>query len=75
MIPLIHHPAAPLPDWTHYGSYDTAKECEDAQLNLIERSKRPDFKAPPGHNYSLKDVRVALISSECIETDDPRLTK
>ena len=72
LVPLPDRPAAPMKYWGHYGSFDTAKECEDAEMKILRESRRADFKTPPGR-YSDKEFRQALKTSECIATDDPRL--
>ena len=53
---------APLASWTPFSSFDTAKECENKHLDVIERSKRG---APLGH----QEMELA----QCIASDDPRL--
>jgi hypothetical protein len=68
--PLPH--LLPMEYWTRFGRYDTAKECQQAQIALIRESQRAGFKPPPGP-FSADDLREALGASECIATDDPRL--
>jgi hypothetical protein len=65
MVPLPHHPNAPLADWTHYDSYDSATECSEAQRALYTESKKVSSKAHVLEN------QIAV--SECIASDDPRL--
>ena len=52
--------------WSHYDSYDTAKECSQAQLDLVKRIENSPSNFP---KVPLDMVKA----SECIETDDPRL--
>ena len=53
----------PLPDWGHFDSFDTAKECRDAGYDLIERTEKQGDK----------DRIMSAKAFECIASDDPRL--
>jgi len=66
LIPTPGHYDAPLSYWGHYDSYDTAKECSEAQLELVKRAENPNWKDPRLPVGSVK-------ASECIASDDPRL--
>jgi hypothetical protein len=50
--------SAPLPQWKIRGSFDTAVECADALVELLDR----DFP---------EMERQAIHASRCISTDDP----
>jgi hypothetical protein len=63
MVPSKKDPNAPIRDWGHYGSYDTAKECGEEQEWLYQRSKLANSK--------ISENQAA--GSECIASDDPRL--
>jgi hypothetical protein len=60
--------------WSHYASYDTAKECEQVKASLVQKIERRDYQAPPGE-YSTKELKAAYLSSICIVSDDPRLSE
>jgi hypothetical protein len=61
----------PFRDWSHVGSYDTAKECEDAQLEFVNGAKGPHFVQ---HGTMTRErVIEGFTLSECIASDDPRL--
>ncbi|MFZ2060678.1 MAG: hypothetical protein WAU82_06685 [Candidatus Binatus sp.] len=66
LIPLEGHYDAPFTYWSHYDSYDTAKECSQAQSDLIRKIEKSAANFP---KVPLDMLKV----SECIETDDPRL--
>jgi hypothetical protein len=70
LVPLPRHPEAPLSLWTQIGSYDTAKECTDAQTQAIIRATTSDFHF---REVTVEQTRNAFLESQCIETDDPRL--
>jgi hypothetical protein len=53
---------APLRSWRLFGSYDTAKDCEDDHLEMVEKSKHA---APSGH--------LIIELAQCIASDDLRL--
>lgn len=65
MVPPSHHLLAPIADWAHFDSYDSATECRDAQMDLMIKSKDPDSK--------MHRMMEAIAASECIASDDPRL--
>jgi hypothetical protein len=53
---------APLRSWRLFGSYDTANDCEDDHLEMVEKSKHA---APSGH--------LIMELAQCIASDDLRL--
>ena len=66
MLPLVKDGKteyAPIQDWAHVGSYDTAKECENAAYENMVRAKQ----------IGDKERIVAANGFECIASDDPRL--
>ncbi len=54
--------AAPLSEWTHLASSDSAKECE---------ARKAEYFNTVAH---VPDMAQAAADAECIATDDPRLT-
>jgi hypothetical protein len=70
LVPLPRHPEAPLSVWSSAGSYDTAKECQQAQDEFIDRAIKKHFKY---RNATLKETQDAIMESQCVATDDPRL--
>jgi hypothetical protein len=54
--------SAPLTQWTQLLATDTAKECEDAKMELHERMKKND-----------QERAEFELSASCIESTDPRL--
>lgn len=77
---------APISRWFSHGSFDSAKECEDAQRSLMlkilkditdfaTRENCPD-KMPLGRcpgTGLLFDTYSAAYNGQCVATDDPRL--
>ena len=53
---------APLRSWRLFGSYDTANDCEDDHLEMVEKSKHA---APSDH--------LIMELAQCIASDDLRL--
>ena len=53
---------APLRSWRLFGSYDTANDCEDEHLEMVEKGKHA---APSGH--------LIMELAQCIASDDLRL--
>lgn len=75
---------APLTQWSHETSYDTARECEAARLErfrrraLLERPGPPPPGLPPegGAPAELEEEasrRAMNAESRCVASDDPRL--
>ena len=67
MVPLSRNDS--LTKWDHYGSFDSAAACATARENAI-RAGGADSKMM---GLSSEEVKRALLQSECIATDDPRL--
>jgi len=63
MLPLPKHPDAPIAQWAHVDSFDSATECRDAAYHLIDRAKK-------NHDQAKLDT---VMGFECIASDDPRL--
>ena len=63
MLPLAKHPDAPIDQWAHLDSFDSATECRDAAYHIIERAKKTNDQAR-------LDIAMGF---ECIATDDHRL--
>ena len=74
IVPLPRTPDVPMVYWSHYASYDNAKECEQNKASLVQKIERRDYHAPPGE-YSAKELRAAYLSSICLVSDDPRLSE
>ena len=67
MVPLSQ--GDPIPKWDHYGSFDSASECTTARENAI----RAGVADATMMGTSQVEVKHALLLSECIASDDPRL--
>jgi hypothetical protein len=67
MVPLSQ--GDPIPKWDHYGSFDSAAECTTARENAI----RAGVADATMMGLSQAEVKHALLLSECIASDDPRL--
>jgi hypothetical protein len=67
MVPLPRSDS--LAKWDRYGSFDSAVECATARESAI-RAGVADSKLM---GLSSEEVKRALLQSECIATDDPRL--
>lgn len=63
MLPLAADRYAPISEWAHVDSFDTATECRKAAYQNIERVKKKG-------DHAQIDRAMAF---ECISTDDPRL--
>jgi hypothetical protein len=68
------HWDAPLSQWSHEGSFDSAAECEEARTRLIklEKSRESEFRAkyPDGYPTLLTTL---MMNARCIASDDQRL--
>lgn len=62
---------APLGTWTISRAFDSAKECEDYKLMAEGRTKKD--QNPIGETNAKERFANALVFSQCIATDDPRL--
>jgi hypothetical protein len=77
MVPPEFPPLSPLYDWEHYGSYDTAKECEAAKSQLgkqavaDEDSRACEITDP--HSGAVCEYDFRKENAQCLATDDPRL--
>ena len=54
---------APIAEWNHVGSFDTARECEAVSLGSLKKAKKEK------NEKHLKQ----WLNAECIASDDPRL--
>jgi len=65
MVPIMNQYGkiqdAPLAEWAHVDSFDTATECRDAAHQLIALQGKD------------KPPVAAVLGFQCIESDDPRL--
>lgn len=52
-------------------SFDTAKECQQMLGIFIANIDQPNV--PPPQGFTREEFRQALLVSQCIEADDPRL--
>jgi hypothetical protein len=60
-----------LAEWHRYGSFDSAVECAAARENAISTGVADSALI----GLSNEEVKRALVKSECIATNDPRLTR
>jgi hypothetical protein len=67
---------APLGNWEHEGSFDTAAGCEAAQTLLIKwgKAQEPEFRRKYPNGYPSLGTTL-MRASRCIASDDPRLAK
>jgi hypothetical protein len=66
-------PDAPIGTWVHYGSYDSANECEE-NIHYLHQQADKFSNDQRAHPKTLKESEAAqFMSGECIATDDPRL--
>jgi hypothetical protein len=63
MLPIAPDRYAPISEWAHVDSFDTAAECREEALQNIERVKKKGEKVEIDRAEAF----------ECIATDDPRL--
>jgi hypothetical protein len=72
---------APLSSWTHYASYATASECEQARVDYQTVAANSSAWADLTRRRALEGLQtesqaIAILSgqlSQCVATDDPRL--
>ena len=66
---------APISKWEHYGSFDSAQDCESTVHFLHEQAKK--FTRAQRVNPTTDEQSEAgqYMQGECIATDDPRLTR
>jgi hypothetical protein len=67
--------AAPLSEWNNAASYDSAENCESVLTMLKEDSfTQAQYDCLPDRSReNLCYADIAMTSSECVSTDDPRL--
>ena len=70
MVPAPGLENRPLSYWSHMGSYDTAKECEQGMRGWYKLNEQDGFAMK---KYTAAQVKNAWLLAECIEADDPRL--
>jgi hypothetical protein len=67
------NPDAQISRWEHYGSYDSAKECESNILYLHEQANKFTRAQRVNPSTAKESEAAQYIFGECIATDDPRL--
>ena len=76
MTPPINHAQlnqhAPLSQWRVFQGFDKANDCSDTQLRQ-QSATRANAKADP--SFANKAVADAMLNSQCIASDDPRLKR
>ena len=67
------NPDAPITKWNHYQVFETAKECEDANMSLRKKAEAlsRDEKLNPKSVVETAAAQGSL--GRCIASDDPRL--
>src|ERR1700730_16572314 len=73
--------ASPLTSWHNEKSFDSARQCEDGKVTVLEREiealKRLEKiqipQSPEGFDQYIRWRRRQFAASKCIATDDPRL--
>jgi hypothetical protein len=76
VLPLSHtmqfqvDDQSPLVQWTVYQAFDRASDCEDYRLRAQGRAKSEAAAEPTDSHQALA---AALMASQCIVSDDPRL--
>jgi hypothetical protein len=77
MVPPVSHTEqfqvdehAPLGQWLVFEAFDNAKDCNDAQ---VRRASADKAKATANPKTTEQTVANAMIASQCIASDDPRL--
>ncbi len=68
MVP-IPDLSGPIAKWDHYAAFETEAACEAQRLKVIE-SNQADFELM---GFSDQEVKHALLQSQCVASDDPRL--
>jgi len=71
-MPLDHpqrETHAPLSRWAQVEAFDSANACETFRQQLMGRAG----KVPLQPHVKRENLKTAVIDSECIATDDPRL--
>ena len=59
----------PVRDWWQNGAYDSARECQNAKVELVDRLDRLSGYAQRPVNF----MQAQYILAVCIASDDPRL--
>ncbi len=78
MVPTDLSQSPPISGWEHYGSYDTAKECDSAKDQLEadavndERANGCLINVVPSSSAHCA-YEFARENAHCFATDDPRL--
>jgi hypothetical protein len=72
-------PDAPLSEWIIWGSFDSARECQNQKDEDVgEATKalgRLQFPRNDNPDDFYAEMMAARMLAECIATDDPRLMK
>ncbi len=68
MVP-IPDIGGPIAKWDHYAAFESEAACEAQRLKVIE-SNQADFELM---GFSDQEVKHALLQSQCVASDDPRL--
>ena len=75
--PYTPDPTAPLSQWDHEESFDSATKCEDYAADLLKTAKAKAFAARDSTNpfkaAAFQGFADAQALAQCISTDDPRL--
>ena len=74
MVPIpgndpIPNPVTTFSKWVTIHSFDDAERCEDSRLNVI----RTGVGGPQLMAYPDQEVKKALLLSQCVASNDPRL--
>ncbi len=76
-VPSENQPTPPLCQWSTFEAFDTAAACERERARDI-RARNKELNAPPGgrlnSGFSVYGPVRPFEYSECIATDDPRLS-
>ncbi|HUO06098.1 MAG TPA: hypothetical protein VMU16_12955 [Candidatus Binataceae bacterium] len=66
-------PKAPLSNWVKQGTFDSARECEEALQKLVTAAEaNQDSEVVVMTISDLEKIRQAR-SAKCVDMDDPRL--
>ena len=69
MVPAPKTETSPIGSWSHFGSYDTAKDCEAAKEEMHTAGERRAFRLK---GYTPEEEKRAYTpADECITSDDP----
>jgi len=67
--PLMQ-PTPPISWWLRLGSYDTEKECDQAQVEMYQKNERAGFKM---EGVKPEELKRSYSLAQCVATNDPRL--